>query len=262
MTNVYQELAIDTLQRGCYQPRRHFDQQALQELADSIIAQGLIEPLIVRHIAGLHYEIIAGERRWRAAQLAGLITVPCLIGQYTDEQAATLTLVENIQREELNLIEEAEGYQRLSKEFHFQQTEIAALVSKSRSHVANLLRLLSLSEPVKEAIIKGQLSLGHARFLVGLPTALQVSFTHQIKEQDWSVRVFEEKIKAWKQGLVNPIAPSKTADIQHLETTLAEQMGAPVQITHDKGSGGWLQIKFFDNDTLTGLLERMGLRYD
>lgn len=262
MTSVYQELAIDSLQRGRYQPRLYFDQQALQELADSILAQGLIEPLIVRHIACQRYEIIAGERRWRAALLAGLATVPCLIGDYTDEQAATLTLVENIQREELNLIEEAQGYQRLSKEFHFQQAEIAALVSKSRSHIANLLRLLSLSELVQQAIIAGELSLGHARLLVGLPTALQLSFVSQIKEQEWSVRVFEEKIKALKYRTVNSNATPKNTDIQRLEISLAEQMGAPVQIISEKGSAGWLQVKFFDNDTLTGLLERMGLRYD
>lgn len=263
MTSLYRLIPIENLQRGRYQPRLNFDAYSLNELAQSILSQGLIEPLIVREIANDRFEIIAGERRWRAAQLANLKEVPCLLGQYTDEQAATLTLVENIQRQELNLIEEARGYRRLSDEFHFHQDEIAVLVSKSRSHVANILRLLTLSLAVQELICLGKVSLGHARSLIGLPSATQLYLANQAIEHEWSVRTLEEKVKTLKNSAPadNP-SDFKDKDIERLESILAEQMGAPVQIISEKGKGGWLQVKFFDNDTLAGLLERMGLRYD
>lgn len=261
MTVTYQVLPISALQRGHYQPRLHFDEQSLNELARSIQTQGLIEPLIVRELVSNRYEIIAGERRWRAAIIAQLKEVPCLIGNYTDEQAAALTLVENIQREELNLIEEARGYRRLCDEFNFQQDDIAVLVSKSRSHIANILRLLTLSERVQQHIIAGQLALGHARLLVGMPVNLQCELAEQVIRQDWSVRNLEEKVKVLKAGAAKQTVSQPDLDIKYLEIQLAEQVGAPVQIT-PHGKGGWLQIKFFDNDTLAGLLDRMGLRYD
>ena len=262
MSPLYRLLSVDCLQRGRYQPRIVFEQKSLEELAASILTQGLIEPLIVREIALRRYEIIAGERRWRAAQIAGLKEVPCLIGQYSDEQAAAMTLVENIQREELNLIEEAQGYKRLCDEFHFQQEDIATLVSKSRSHIANLLRLLSLCREVQEKIIAGQLTLGHARLMVGMTPALQISLSTQVIENEWSVRLLEEKVKALKATPEAQKSTFKDRDIERLQINLAEQIGAPVQITTEKGQGGWLQVKFFDNDTLAGLLERMGLSYD
>jgi ParB family transcriptional regulator, chromosome partitioning protein len=262
MSPLYRLLSVDCLQRGRYQPRIVFEQKALEELAGSILKQGLIEPLIVREIALGRYEIIAGERRWRAAKIAGLDEVPCLIGTYSDEQAAALTLVENIQRQALNLIEEAQGYRRLCDEFHFQQDDIAVLVSKSRSHVANLLRLLTLCSEVQQKIIEGQVTLGHARLLVGMAPAMQVSFVRQVIENDWSVRLLEEKVKALKKETKCEKDTSNDRDIERLQINLAEQIGAPVQIITEKGQGGWLQVKFFDNDTLAGLLERMGLSYD
>lgn len=262
MATVYQLIALDRLQPGRYQPRKQFSSQALEELAQSIITQGLIEPLVVRAISPKHYEIIAGERRWRAAILAGLTEVPCLIGDYSDVQAAALTLVENIQRQELNLIEEASGYKRLSDEFHFQQEEIASLVGKSRSHIANLIRLLTLSSVVQEKICQGKLSLGHARHLVGMPRSQQHALATEIEKQQWSVRQLEEKIKRLKLDAKITGDQTLNGDIAHLQTLLAEQVGAPVQIVSENGKGGWLKVKFFDNDTLTGLLERMGLRYD
>lgn len=260
MNTIYKLLPIQSLQPGRYQPRLHFDESALNELASSIKSQGLIEPLVVREIALHRYEIIAGERRWRAAIIANMDEIPCLIGHYSDRQAASLTLIENIQREELNLIEEATGYARLKKEFNFQQDEIALLVSKSRSHIANILRLLTLDKSVQQQIIKGNLALGHARLLVNMAVREQCFFTEQVIEHQWSVRTLEEKIKVDKTG--NITSDKKSADIRHLETSLAEQMGAPVQIINENGQGGWLQIKFFDNETLVGLLERMGMRYD
>lgn len=262
MTTVYKLLPVECLQRGRYQPRVNFEQKALEELSQSILSQGLIEPLVVREIALGRYEIVAGERRWRAAMLAEIREIPCLIGDYSDEQACALTLVENIQRQDLNLIEEANGYRRLCDEFHFQQDEIALLVSKSRSHIANILRLLSLSAPVRDAIGEGKLSLGHARLLVGMDPRQQVALLSQIIEQEWSVRVLEEKVRALKAGAVLVKEGDKDKDILRLESILAEQIGAPVQIIVEKGRGGCLQVKFFDNETLAGLLDRMGLRYD
>ena len=262
MNKAYKLLPVDCLQRGRYQPRVHFEPKALQELAHSILTQGLIEPLIVQEIAPERYEIIAGERRWRAAQLAKMDTIPCLIGVYTDEQAAALTLVENIQRQELNLIEEANGYRRLCDEFHFQQDEIATLVSKSRSHIANILRLLSLCPQVQEKISAGKVSLGHARLLVGMESGLQIALVNQVVANEWSVRALEEKVRALKAGAGLESRLPKDRDILRLENTLADQIGAPVQIISENGQGGWLQVKFFDNETLAGLLERMGLSYD
>ncbi len=165
---IYKNIPIEFLKPGTYQPRRSFDHDHLKELADSIQSQGLIEPIIVRAKGKNEYEIIAGERRWRAAQLAGLIEVPCLVNDCTNEEAQKIALIENIQRQNLNLIEEASGYERLISEFNFSQEEVAKLIGKSRSHIANLLRLLTLSDSVLEKIKTNQLSLGHARMLVGL----------------------------------------------------------------------------------------------
>lgn len=261
MQTVYQELPVDLLNSGRYQPRIDFDPHALQELAQSIQTQGLIEPIIVRELSCNYFEIVAGERRWRAATLAGLTVVPCLVGHYTDEQAATLTLVENIQRESLNVLEEAVAYQRLVHEFHLQQEEIAVLVGKSRSHIANLLRLLSLSAPVQDKIRQGILSLGHARMLVGLSPMDQMGLAAQVEQKQWSVRRLEEQVRSLKQQHVETSPHQPSCDVAYLQTKLSEQIGAPVQIATDQQQGGWLQIKFFDNETLAGLLERMGLRY-
>lgn len=261
MKTIYKTIPIECLQPGYYQPRKAFDNDALQDLAHSIITQGLIEPLVVREISPQCYEIIAGERRWRAAAIAGLSDVPCLIGDYTDQQAAAVTIIENIQRQDLNLLEEANGYQRLHQEFQFNQDEIATLVGKSRSHIANILRLLTLCPSVQERLITRQLSLGHARALVGLTALQQENLAQLIEQQEWSVRRLEEEVRGLKHSTELP-SPTKDRDIAHLQSQLAEQMGTPVQIITDNEQGGWLKIKFFDNDTLAGLLEKMGLNYD
>ena len=262
MLTVYKLLPIECLQRGQYQPRQDFDEEALNDLAQSILAQGLIEPLVVREISHQRYEIIAGERRWRASMIAGLSEVPCLIGAYTDKQAAAVTLIENIQRQELNLMEEASGYDRLHSEFNFTQDDIATLIGKSRSHIANMLRLLTLCTSVQERIRAKQLSLGHARMLVGLGTKQQEALARQVHEESLSVRRLEEMVRLIKLCPdVSPI-PTQNHDMSHLQTELADLIGTPVQIITDNEQGGWLKIKFFDNDTLSGLLERMGLRYD
>lgn len=261
MTQLFKLLAINQLYRGKYQPRRHFDEQSLEELAHSIRSQGLIEPLIVREDKPNQYEIIAGERRWRAAMLAGLLHIPCLIGDYTDEQAAAVTLIENIQRADLNLIEEASGYQRLLSEFHFTQEEIATLVSKSRSHIANLLRLLTLCEHVQQQLRQQQLTLGHARMLVGLTTTEQIRFANQTIQAHWTVRRLEQEIRTFHSPSRTPHATTD-CDRIHLQNILADYMGAPVEILSDTHHGGVLKITFYDNDTLSGLLERMGIRQE
>jgi ParB family transcriptional regulator, chromosome partitioning protein len=259
---IYKQIPIDCLQRGRYQPRVKFDEESLKELAQSILTQGLIEPLVVRKCSDTAYEIIAGERRWRAAMMAGLSEVPCLIGEYSDSQAAAVTLIENIQRQNLSLLEEAHGYQRLMAEFHFHQHEIGTLVGKSRSHVANLLRLLTLCSSVQEHIHLGQLSLGHARMLVGLRPDQQELLARNIIDHQWSVRKLENEVRVTKLTPSTTHSAPNERDIQRLEGQLSEQIGAPVHVDNDHETGGWLKIKFYDNDTLSGLLDRMGLRYD
>lgn len=256
-------IPLDNIQSGLYQPRQDFNSTALQELAQSILSQGLIEPLIVRPVCQERYELIAGERRWRAAKIVGLATVPCLVGNYTDKQACALTLIENIQREDLNLIEEAGAYRRLIDEFNYHQNEIAVLVGKSRSHIANILRLLGLNNYVKNLICDRTLSLGHARVLVGLAPSQQEYLAEKAINQQWSVRQLEHAVKEQKN---KPCLTSKNTkkdrDIERLQIILAEQVGAPVQIINDENDGGWLKVKFFNNDTLAGLLERLGLHYE
>lgn len=263
MQNELKQLPIESLQPGQYQPRQDFNHEALQELAQSIASQGLIEPLIVRAITKERYEIIAGERRWRAARMAGLNHISCLVGEYTDKQACALTLVENIQRQDLNLIEEAQGYRRLIGEFNYHQDEVALLVGKSRSHIANILRLLTLTPQVKNWLGAQQLSLGHARMLVGLEPFQQEWFAQSVVEQHWSVRQLEQEIKLFKNKAAKPVRNARRdKDVERLQHILSEQVGAPVRIIDEGVDGGWLHVKFFDNDTLAGLLERLGLRYD
>ncbi|MDP3561953.1 MAG: ParB/RepB/Spo0J family partition protein [Legionellaceae bacterium] len=262
MQRKFKILNISQLQRGKYQPRKMFDEQSLKELADSIQSQGLIEPLIVRELATNRYEIIAGERRWRAAMLAELTEIPCLIGEYNDEQTAAITLIENIQRADLNLIEEATGYQRLINEFRFSQDQIATLVGKSRSHIANILRLLTLCDEIQTLICNQQLSLGHARMLVGLDPKQQSQLGQLVVTEHWSVRQLEQAVRLGKQPVLNTPLSTTDCDRIHLETALADYMGTPVEITSDSERGGVLKIRFFDNDTLSGILERIGMRYD
>lgn len=252
-------LAIDCLSRGEYQPRVHFEPQALQELADSIKAQGLIEPIVVRPITNSTYEIIAGERRWRAAQLAGIEQLPCLINNYSDEQALAVTLIENIQREDLNVIEEGRGYQRLIEEFYFQHDDIAKMVGKSRSHITNIMRLLSLEPQLHQALIEKSITMGHAKMLVGLDGHLQLSLLDKIIKNDWSARKVEREVKKLKTV---SISPRNDRDVERLQTLISEQMGAKSEIDADGADGGWLKIKFYDNDTLAGILDKIGVKYD
>lgn len=260
MEKTFCHLPIDCLTPGRFQPRHYFNQETLIELAKSIQSQGLIEPLIVRMINENSYEIVAGERRWRAAQIAKLPLIPCIVGTYNDKQACAISVVENIQRENLNAIEEANAFQRMIYEFKFQQDEIAILVSKSRSYVANSLRLLTLVESVRILVAEQKLSVGHARVLVGLESSVQISYAHQVISEQWSVRELEQQIKKIKNNCLTK-SKSKDKDIERLQNILSEQVGAPVKFD-DEGTGGWLKLKYFNNDTLAGLLDKLGLRYD
>ena len=239
------KLPLDLLSRGEYQPRLHFDQASLKELADSIKEQGLIEPIVVRPLTSSTFEIIAGERRWRAAQLIGLSEVSCLINDYTDEQAVAVSLIENIQREDLNVIEEAKGYHRLIKEFYFHHDDVAKMIGKSRSHITNILRLLQLDEQLKQALIDKVITMGHAK--------------QKIIKNDWSARRVESEVKKIKNKLMSP---QKDRDVERLVQLIGEQLGTTTEIEPDLKDGGWLKVKFYNNDTLAGLLDKMGVKYD
>ncbi len=258
MTIELKHLPLDCLTSGTYQPRQNFNPSSLQELAQSIKTHGLLEPLIIQPISNQQYEIIAGERRWRAAKLAGLTTVPCLIGAYSNQQAAAIALIENIQRENLNPIEEALGYRRLIDEFNFQQTDVATLIGKSRTHVTNALRVLSLCPEVKNMLSKNVLSIGHAKIMVGLNPYQQIAIAEQTIQKNWSVRQLEDYLRKQKKShQPSQKQPSKTAG--YLEQQISEHLGAPVEISRDADKGGWLKIRFYDNDTLSGILSRFGL---
>ncbi len=259
MSPILESIPLEQLQPGAYQPRKNFEPHALEELAQSIKTQGLIEPLIIRAINTHQFEIIAGERRWRAAQLAGLAEIPCLITTYTNEEAAAVALIENIQRADLNILEEATAYQRLLEEFNHTQASISSLVGKSRSHIANLLRLLSLCDVVKAHISDGVLSLGHARMLVGLTPQQQIAFSQKIQRHDWSVRQLEVAVREEK---VVTNQPFSDPNLSYLETQLSEQLGTPVTISTQPNQSGQIIISYFDLDTFQGLLERLGLAYD
>ena len=255
------QLSIEQLRRGRYQPRRDFDETALAELAESIRSSGLIQPIVVRQCGEQQYEIVAGERRWRAAQLAGLDLVPCLINDYTDEQAAAVTTIENIQRKNLNPIEEAQSLQRLVDDFNYLHDEVAAVVGKSRSQVSNSLRLLRLDERVQRWLIEGKLSEGHGKILAGLNHREQMDLAQRCVTQQWSVRQTEQQVK--KMQAQPAIAPAYKADIKRLERIMSDRFGAKVKVDTDAtAQSGWVSIQFYDNDTLSGLLEKMGISYD
>ncbi len=251
-----QYIALDLICRGKYQPRREMEPQALQELADSIKVQGVIQPIMVRPIEGDHFEIIAGERRWRASLLAGLEVIPAIVRDTTDQTAIAVALIENIQRENLNAIEEAVALKRLQEEFDLTQQQTAEAVGKSRATIANLIRLLSLNSDVKELLLSGELDMGHARALLALSGAEQSRAARKVVLGQLSVRQTESLVK---KILANDAA-EKTAqnmvdsDISRLEQTLAEQLGSPVSIQHGTKGRGKLVIKYNSAAELEGIL--------
>ncbi len=251
------ELPIDKIQRGEYQPRKIFDEEALQELANSISAQGVVQPIVVRQ-EGSHYELIAGERRWRASQLAGLDKIPAVIKQIDTESAAAIALIENIQREDLNPLEEANAFQRLIDDFDLTHMQVAEAVGRSRVAVSNMLRLLELSEPVKELVNKSLLSMGHARAILALEPHDQLEIARVVINRALSVRETEALIK--KTLAPHPAKPAKAEpdpDIQRLEQRISDSLCANVKIKTGKKGAGQLIIHYHNNDELDGILQHL-----
>ncbi|MFV3367161.1 ParB/RepB/Spo0J family partition protein [Pseudomonas sp. NY15435] len=250
-----QHLPLDLIQRGKYQPRRDMDPQALEELAQSIKVQGVMQPIVVRPIDKGRYEIIAGERRWRASQQAGLEKIPAMVREVPDEAAIAMALIENIQREDLNPIEEAAALQRLQQEFQLTQQQVADAVGKSRVTVANLLRLIALPEEIKTLLSHGDLEMGHARALLGLPENRQVEGARHVVARGFTVRQTEALVRQWLNTSEEPVKAVRTdPDISRLEQRLAERLGAPVQIRHGQKGKGQLVIRYNSLDELQGVL--------
>jgi len=253
-------LPIARLQPGKYQPRTRMDPEALAELADSIRAQGVMQPILVRPVGADRYEIIAGERRFRAAQMAGLEEVPVLVKQVPDTAALAMALIENIQREDLNPLEEAQGVQRLIREFDFTHEQAAAAIGRSRSATSNLLRLLNLAKPVQEQLMAGSLDMGHARALLGVDTAHQIQFANRIVAKGLSVREAETLVahatKDGGDGTKKAAAP-RSRDIVRLEEELADRLGATVKLSANAKGSGKLVIEFASLDQLDGIVERL-----
>jgi len=260
-------LALDQLRAGRYQPRTRMDEGSLYELAESIRSQGVMQPILVRPVGASGYEIIAGERRFRAARLAGLNEVPVLVKEVPDESAAVMALIENIQREDLNPLEEAQGLQRLVTEFKLTHEQAAQAVGRSRSAASNLLRLLNLSPPVQQMLMAGDLDMGHARALLPLDAAHQILSANEIAARKLSVREAERLVaRAQSPGRQTPllrVKKDKSRDIVRLEEQLADALTAQVEIRiHRKtkrGEQGEVAIAFGSLDELNGLLDRLGV---
>nr|MBL8456106.1 ParB/RepB/Spo0J family partition protein [Zoogloeaceae bacterium] len=252
-----QTVAAEALQPGKYQPRTRMDPGSLEELAASIKAQGVMQPILVRPIDGGRYEIIAGERRWRAAGLAGLREVPCLVREIPDEAALAMSLIENIQREDLNPLEEASGIQRLIDEFGMTHQEAADAVGRSRPAASNLLRLLNLAKPAQELLMAGDIDMGHARAILPLDPASQIQVGNHVAARGLSVRDTERMV----QQLLNPrnAKPPREADrdLLRLEEELADRLGATVRIKANGKGVGEVSIRFGNLDQLDGLLARL-----
>jgi ParB family chromosome partitioning protein len=254
------EIGIDDIHPGQYQPRRNIRDEGLQELAASIKAQGVMQPIVLRRRPSGGYELIAGERRWRAARLAGLEGIPAVIKDVSDERAIAMALIENIQREDLNPLEEALALQRLQEEFHLTQQQVADAVGKSRVAVTNLLRLINLTAPVRSMLADGELEMGHARALLSLPPLIQEEAARVVVARGLSVRQTEAMVRKRLEPM--PLVPmvaarSKDPDTVRLERELSDRIGAPVTITFDGKSAGTLVIKYGSVDELEGILKHL-----
>lgn len=254
-----QQLPVELLQRGQFQPRRQIDKEALDDLANSIAKQGVLQPIVARKLPSGDYEIIAGERRWRAAQQAQLDRVPVVVRELSDEDAMVIGLIENLQREDLSPIEEARGMQRLIEEFTMTHQQVADSVSRSRAAVSNLLRLLSLQSDVSSLLEQGQLDMGHARALLSLDEAMQQKAAQQIIKSGMSVRQAESMVRRLQEENANPVTKvkEKDPDIRHLEESLSEKLGTHVEIKLGSRGKGKLVIDFHGNDVLQGILEKI-----
>jgi ParB family chromosome partitioning protein len=256
-----QTLLISELQPGKYQPRSIMQEEALLALSQSILKQGVMQPIIVRPVGNNQYEIIAGERRWRAAKLANLNEVPVIIKNIPDESALAMALIENIQRENLNPLEEAVGIKRLIDEFNMTHEEAADAVGKSRVTVSNLLRLLTLTKPVQDRLLNGKIDMGHARALIGLEGSQQIMLCEEIIQKNLSVREVETLVKNLQNGYKtgsSPSSPKKTnADVRQLEESLAEALGASVTIDAKKNGSGILKVHYRNLEQLDEILKKI-----
>ena len=255
-----QQLRADRIQPGRYQPRQAMDPERLAELAASIKSQGLIQPIVVRAIASGRFEIIAGERRWRAAQLAGMSDIPALVREVSDHAVIAMALIENIQREELTPLEEAHALKRLIDEFRYTHQQTADAVGRSRAAVSNLLRLLDLPAEIKQLLEQHRLEMGHARALLTLDAGLALALARQAAEHGWSVRELEEAVRrkqAMPQGKAKKPAERRDPNIASLERELAEKLAAKVSIQHGRGGRGKLVIAYHSLEELDGILERI-----
>ena len=248
-------LAVERIRRSTYQPRRIFGQDALRELADSLKAQGMIQPVIVRPFAGA-FELIAGERRWRAAQLAGFAEIPAIVRDMEDRTVAAVSLIENIQREDLNPLEEAQALTRLCDEFGMTHAAVAESIGRSRAAVSNLMRLIELHDEVKVLVDKGELDMGHARALLRAPKSEQPALAQRVVKQALTVRAIERLIRVAADGGDGTAASGTPADpdVERLEEKLSGLLGAPVAIRHSAGGAGRLEIRYASLDELDGIL--------
>ena len=250
---------IGDIRPGRYQPRVQMDDEALQELAESIKAQGVIQPVIVREQGLNGYELIAGERRWRASQLAGLTEMPVVVKSISDETALAMGLIENLQRENLNPIEEARGLKRLADEFSLTHETIAKAVGKSRSAISNSLRLLALPEPVQEMLYARRLEMGHARALLTLPVVTQLELAQKAVKNGWSVREVERRSQMAQQSR-QPAAKTISPDIRRLNDALTEKLGVNAEIQTSNHKKGKIVLHFDSPETLEALLNQLGVR--
>ncbi len=252
------ELDIDRIERGRYQPRKHFDEQALNELAESIRVQGVVQPIVVRPVDD-QFELIAGERRWRAAQLAGLQKIPAVVRELDEQSAAAIALIENIQRQDLSPLEEADALLRLINEFELTHQQVADSVGRSRAMVSNLLRLLELADDVKDQVNRGLLDMGHARALLALPSVQQAEIARVVINRGLSVRETEALVKKTLAASGTAKATDKTVDpdVQRLQDRLSEQLGAAVKIKQGSKGSGQLIIHYHSSDELEGILDHL-----
>jgi len=251
-------MKVSQLAPGKYQPRSQIDSESLQELADSIRAQGLMQPILAREVAS-GFEIIAGERRWRAAQLAGMSEVPVLLREVADAEVAAMALIENIQREDLNAIDEANGLHRLIEEFGMTHDAVAQAIGKSRAAVSNLLRLLNLSRPVQDMLVAGLLEMGHARALLPLHAGAQRELAHEIETKGLSVREVERRVARLKDTATASVKQAASRDVLRLEEALSDALGMTAHVQTRSKGGGKLTLNFASAEELEGLLLRLGI---
>lgn len=252
-----QKIPVEFLQPGKYQPRKDMSSEALEDLASSIRSQGIIQPIVVRQISEDKYEIIAGERRWRAAQIAQIDVIPCLIKNVPDESAVAIALIENIQREDLNAMEEAQALERLMVEFELTHQEVATAVGKPRTTVTNLLRLNNLNDDVKLLLEHGDIEMGHARALLALQGDAQNEAAQIVSGKGLTVRDTENLVRRLLEPAIDKVAVKENPDVQRLQTELSENLGAPVSIAHNAKGKGKVVINFSSLDQLDGILNHI-----